>query len=277
MDDLIAAFLPPDASQFRFRDLPREIRNMIYKYAVQANGVMDPFVGQKRYKIAVKNSKKLDLSVTLINRQIHWEAKAILFGSNKWQLYRGAGDNKKYTPGFRGQLPPKIDWKVAHAFWTTHAQFFRHVITALDFDYSAGNDVIPTLDYPSIEHLVPEKLRIETSTPPTQMDESIRGFDEYSESEQEGLRYVNLLCEFEASWWWKRQVLAHMFNLVSFTFTLDDCRCRDDCYRWGIIKIVCQQLSILRKYWKTTRVIITGTRDAAERKLVHETWGFYSR
>lgn len=66
-------------------------------------------------------------------------------------------------------------------------------------------------------------------------------------------------------------------KLTSFMFSLDHISCREGCRRWEIISFVCHELSMLREHWKTTRVVVTGTRDQVERRLVHTTYDFATK
>ncbi|KAK5114364.1 hypothetical protein LTR62_002616 [Meristemomyces frigidus] len=79
------------AVRFRFRDLPPEIRNIIYKLALR---LADPVQIDARYnfgrgrcarKARLRNSG-INTNVLLVNRQINIEATAILYGCNSFHF-----------------------------------------------------------------------------------------------------------------------------------------------------------------------------------------------
>ena len=163
------------------------------------------------------------------------------------------------------KVPAHLEYKVslwtmhelATTFWTMHVKSFRHVITGFDFLVK--------------EHLLRRPISAveiqAAQTAPPSPD------DDIPDSER---RYVNLMYQLRPSWEWKKSLLKQM-ELKTFTFNLNHFNCRDRCRRWAIIHFVCRELSILKKHWKTTHVIVNGTRDEAERRLVHADYGFASR
>ena len=207
---------------FHFLKLPAELRNLIYEHCVVADGAIDPYQHTRRLKIAMLCSQKPNLSVLHINKQVSGEAKAVLFGRNRWRLFYEP-DVLIATPWNKAEL--------ATTFWNTNIQEFRHVVTGFDF----------------LE-------RFEMSGSSTAED---------------------LMCQLVLIWEWKKKLLVQM-KLASFRFNLDHYICRDGCRRWDIIKFICRELSLLQENWRTTHVVVTGTRTREERSLVHIEYGFAS-
>lgn len=218
---------------------------MIYQYCVVVNGAIDPYQNIKQHKIVALCPQKPDLALLKVNKQVGKEAKTVLFGGNTWRLFYESDAIATLKPWKKGELATK--------FWNTNIESFRHLVTGFDFVDRAGSPI------PSA---------------PTR-HASIHTFLAGIEGEE--VNYNNLLMrQLLYSWEWKKSLLKQM-KLRTFLFNLDHGACRDGCGRLEIIRFACNELSILRQHWKTTRVVVNGTRDRAERELVHEVYGFPSR
>ncbi len=218
---------------------------MIYRYCVVANGAIDPYQNIEQHKIVVLCPQKPDLALLKVNKQVGKEAKTVLFGGNTWRLFYESDSIAACKPWKKGELATK--------FWNTNIKSFRHLVTGFDFLDQAGS---PIPSAPTGHAII---------------DTSLAGLEE-----EEGNYNKILMRQLVYSWEWKKNLLEQT-KLRTFLFNLDHGSCRDRCRRLEIVHFACNELSILRQHWKTTRVVVNGTRDRAERRLVHEVYGFPSR
>ncbi len=205
--------------------LPREIRDLIYWYCVVANGAIDPYQNMEQHKIVSLCLRKPSLSLLKVDRQVGEEAKAVIFGSNRWRLY--------YQSEYIVASKPWKKFKKATTFWKTHIKSFRHVVTGLDFC---------------------EEERVLLTSP----DGTLNTHMAHERTLNEDDMYRDLLRQLILSRDWKKKLLEQM-NLKSFVFNLDHSICRDSCRRWDVVCFVCNEVSMLREHWKTTRVIVKGS------------------
>lgn len=218
---------------------------MIYRYCIVANGTIDPYRNQRQHKIVALCSQKPDLALLKVNKQVRNEAKAVLFGGNTWRLFYESDSITACNPWNKGKLATK--------FWNTNIKSFRHIVTGFDFLDEIGFFI------PSAPGKAPI---VHTSLAGLEKEE-----DDYNKILMRQLRY---------SWEWKKPLLEQT-KLRTFLFNLDHSSCRDRGRRLEIIRFACDELSMLREHWKMTRIVVTGTRNRAERTLVHEVYGFPSR
>lgn len=128
-----------DHGPFRFLDLPKEIRELVYKHCVVANGAIDPYRKADQPRIALLCSQKPDLGLLYVNKLVGREAKDTLFGRNKWRLFYESENIIACNPWNMAELEKTL--------WNTHLKSFRHIITGFDFfrEKWASSRVVPNV------------------------------------------------------------------------------------------------------------------------------------
>ena len=196
---------------------------MVYKICVVVDRVIDPYDNKSRTKIAMMCRKKPDLAVLLVNKQVNKEAKAVLFGGNKWRLLY---DTDKPSPTINGRPDTRIDRELVGTFWNSHADLFRRVITALDFDDSVCSHHNSESYDSRPKVVVPMQQDATRNAPPPNHSKAKTVTERAKESD----RYNKLLYELRPLWEWKRKILESM-RLTVLVSSLDDHRCRYECNR----------------------------------------------
>ncbi|KAI9697756.1 MAG: hypothetical protein M1836_004432 [Candelina mexicana] len=82
--DIQLPFTPVNIVPFPFLDLPGELRNEIYQYLVVAKGEHDGSLSPTRFVTWFAVSRPIiELSILRVNKQIHYEAAAVMYRKNR--------------------------------------------------------------------------------------------------------------------------------------------------------------------------------------------------
>lgn len=116
---------PAESQKSAFMRLPREIRNLIYKFCLIVHGQVVPYKeNYDRDTAQDYTGDKPILALFAVDKAIRKEAASIFYGKNVWRITSNADDLAKplYTPTSigGGRFPKTI--------WTVHARLFRHVL-----------------------------------------------------------------------------------------------------------------------------------------------------
>lgn len=115
--------------QLDFLELPREIRDMIYRFCLEVGYEIIPY--PTIHKSKFRGPKPL-ITILSLNKQVRTEARPILYSNNKWQIGR-------FSPYTQYIYIDDIS-KPPNLFKTMDSQLFKHVVVKF------GWDDVPMLD-----------------------------------------------------------------------------------------------------------------------------------
>lgn len=116
---------PAGSQKSAFMRLPREIRNMIYRFCLIVNGEIVPYKeNYDRDTAQDYTGDKPMVALLAVDKAFRKEAASIFYGKNVWRITSNADDLAKpfYTAVSIG------DEQLSKIIWTVHARLFRHVI-----------------------------------------------------------------------------------------------------------------------------------------------------
>lgn len=190
--------------------LPREIRNMIYKFCLVVHGEIVPYKeNYDRDTAQDYTGDKPMVALLAVDKAIRQEAASILYGKNLWRITSKADDLAKpsYTLisiALSGGCEPKT-------IWTVHARRFRRVII-----YAHRLDV-NDLDLDVLSSIA----------------RSTAAMDLHQRMARAHKRNFNRML---GSWSTKFSLVLDMPKLISVTFNVDKLYCLNGCCRVRILR-----------------------------------------
>lgn len=230
-----------------FTDLPREIRDQIYKLllTVGAEIVAHPTYFQKRTNFEAEGANRPAVALLRLNKQIGGEAAVVLYGNNTWRI----ADSDRDARGSE--------------IYEKYGNLFRHVTVHLD---RRDTDEFFTT------------LRIEQTyerLASLKMDKRIKDTHDHRSE---------ILDQFICA---RRSLIEdHMTYIQSLTLVVDNLYCPSGCCRFDIIRNLYRDfLHTFDPYRKSKHLLplcpqwledvrVTGLIFQAERDLVYGKWGF---
>lgn len=119
----------------RFTGLPQEIRDAILELCLIVDGPINPYPAHYEDRNPFeKTSRKPDVALLKVNKQVSAEASRILYGGNLWKLNWRFEDcpEKIESPEPEDFVKELTAALLRNKIWTTHRAQIRHV--ALDLD-----------------------------------------------------------------------------------------------------------------------------------------------
>jgi len=230
-----------------FTDLPREIRDQIYKLllTVGAEIVAHPTCFEKPTDFEVEGVIRLAVALLRVNKQISDEAAILLYGDNTWRI------------------PNSFHYVRGSEIYQDHGILFRHITVHLD---RRDTDEFHTT----------RRVRniYERFASLTMVERMRHTHDDRSDNLSQSISIRGSL------------VVVHMSHIQSLTLVVDNLFCPSGCCRLDTIKnlyedilhmfdpepkrVLCQ--ATCPRSLKDVRV--TGLRSQAEKDLVYGEWGF---
>lgn len=231
----------------KFTDLPREIRDQIYKLllTVGAELIAHPAYFEKPTNFKAEGVIRPAVALLSVNKQISDEVATVFYGSDTWRI------PKHDRPSFKTGI------------YRIYGHLFRHITIHLD-----RRDTDEFYTTWRVEHIY------ESFASLTMVERMRYTHDDRSDSLSRSMSIRGSL------------VVDYMSHIQSLTLVVDNLYCPSGCCRLDTIKTLYEDFLLMfdpepkGMFWQATcpqslkDVRVTGLRSQAEKDLVYGEWGF---
>ena len=243
------------APKTQFLGLPREIRDMIYHFALEVDYEIIPYptIHESKFR-----GTRPAIALLRVNKQVRTEARPILYSNNEWQI----GDRPEFSID-AGAYP--------NLFQVVDNSLFKHVVIKF-----SGDDV-PMLSTQTLSLAAHYHARLEQELLNSGVIMTEEEKRQWRAGEMHNLNYQTLL----RTWNTRVSLLRMMKDLKTVRVDFNTCYCPSGCCRLRMfqahpVERCLQRLPKPGKHSRNqqTEVYFHGIESKEECQIIYDNYGF---